>query len=352
MRRHARPVLATEGQGASVAREVASDPSVAPLTGDLDLWVSPAVVRERIGAWAYAHAPEAERPAAADVRRALAVAAAVAEAAHAVWRVPNERPLWEVAVPGDEVELARRSGLAPREIAGAMALLLRAGAVVRVGSPGAAGARVDTLCLTREVLEAAPAVVDVDWDGARARLETTGTGAAAALAVRRELGRASGPVPDAALAPYVRYSVRELEAATLFGRSTVSEALGALERAQLITLDARRGQTMRCALAPAAFGHEAPPPADAAARLSSSTIAQERPPAPTPEVRGVTSAATMIASFRSSAAPVLVGEFAGTPIYAPPGTPLVVECDAQGCWSCRVGPFLRLGPIAPEDPAE
>jgi hypothetical protein len=42
---------------------------------------------------------------------------------------------------------------------------------------------------------------------------------------------------------------------------------------------------------------------------------------------------------------VLVGTFAGTPIYAPAGTPLVVECDAEGRWSCRVGPFLQLGPV-------
>lgn len=348
---------AAEEQGSGTAREAPSAPSVTPLTGDGDLWASPAAVRERIGAWAYGHANDVERPTAAEVRRALAVAAAVAESAHAVWRDAGETPLWEVSIAADEPELARRSGVAPREVAGAVALLLRAGAVARTGNSGAVGARGDALRLEREVLEAAPAVVAVDWDGARARLELSGAGVAAGLAVLRELARASGPVPDATRAPYVRYSVRELEAATLFGRSTVSDALSALERARLITLDARRGQTMRCALAPAAFGHDAvPPAASAATEAASSTIACERPPEPTAVASALTtsspsSSSSASSSSRASVAPVLLGEFGGTPIYAPPGTALVVECDAQGRWSCRVGPLLRLGPIAPDSPA-
>jgi hypothetical protein len=47
-------------------------------------------------------------------------------------------------------------------------------------------------------------------------------------------------------------------------------------------------------------------------------------------------------------APVLLGHFGGTPIYGPPGTPLVVDCDADGRWTCRVGPLLTLGPVAPD----
>lgn len=56
-------------------------------------------------------------------------------------------------------------------------------------------------------------------------------------------------------------------------------------------------------------------------------------------------AAPAAPSAAGLAAPVLLGSFAGTPIYAPPGTPLVVECDADGRWSCRVGPYLQLGPV-------
>lgn len=44
-------------------------------------------------------------------------------------------------------------------------------------------------------------------------------------------------------------------------------------------------------------------------------------------------------------APIYLGEFAGTPIFAPPGTPLIVECDRNGRWTCRVGPLLRLSPV-------
>lgn len=343
MRARARPTQAVEGQGTPAAREGPSGLSVTPLAGGADLWVSPAIVRERIGAWAYAHAAEADRPGVAEVRRALAVAAAVAESAHAVWRDPEETPLWEVDVVADEAELARRSRLASRDVAGALELLVRTGVVASTRNPDA---RSDALRLEHEVLEPAPAVAQVAWDGARARLEAAGAGAAAALAVLREVARASGPVPDATRAPFVRYSVRELEAATLFGRSTVSEALGALERARLITLDARRGQTMRCALAPAAFGHELPGP------VAEATIGDERRQTPATGGRGAALLPSPVPTATSSAAPVLLGEFAGTPIYAPAGTPLVVECDAEGRWSCRVGPLLKLGPVAPPERAD
>ena len=349
MRARARPTQAVEGQGTPAAREGAPGPSVTPLTGGADLWVSPAIVRERIGAWAYAHAAESERPGATEVRRALAVAAAVAESAHAVWRDPEETPLWEVDVAADESELARRSRLASRDIAGALELLVRTGVVALTRNPDA---RSDALRLEHEVLEPAPAVAQVAWDGARARLEAAGAGAAAALAVLRALARASGPVPDATRAPFVRYSVRELEAATLFGRSTVSEALGALQRARLITLDARRGQTMRCALAPAAFGHEVPRPVVEATTPSTTTIGDERPPVSSAGGKAVAPPPLPAPSTTSSAAPVLLGEFAGTPIYAPTGTPLVLECDAEGRWICRVGPLLRLGPVTPPERAD
>ena len=137
MRARARPTQAVEGQETPAAREGPSSPSVTPLAGGADLWVSPAIVRERIGAWAYAHAAESERPGATEVRRALAVAAAVAESAHAVWRDPEETPLWEVDVAADESELARRSRLASRDVAGALELLVRTGVVASPRNPDA-----------------------------------------------------------------------------------------------------------------------------------------------------------------------------------------------------------------------
>lgn len=45
-------------------------------------WVAPDAIRRRIAAWAYGALAEAERPGAAEVRRALAVASTIAELAH------------------------------------------------------------------------------------------------------------------------------------------------------------------------------------------------------------------------------------------------------------------------------
>ena len=126
----------------------------------------------------------------------------------------------------------------------------------------------------------------------------------AALAVLAEIGRATGPGGDAGEAPFIRYSVRDVEGATRFSRSTVSMALTALERVGLIAVDTPRR----------------PSPATPADAPSMTSDAAHQAPAA-----------------------VYVGEFAGTPIFAPPGTPLIVECGSDGRWTCRVGPLLRLG---------
>lgn len=313
-------------------------PSIEPVTainGDGDLWISPAAVRQRIGAWAYDRALEAERPTAGQVRKALGVADAIAEVAHAVWRAPDEIALSELDVPAVDDDLAERAGLSVRDGDAAVELLVCAGVLTRTAT------RHDAVRIAREVLTPSPALARLAWRHARERLHAVGASVPAALGVLREIARESGPVPDAARAPSVRYSVRELEAATQFGRSTVSEALAALERAQLIVLDARRGQTMRCALTPTAFGQEVPASAAAPAAPAVQTLGSLA----TPTRCDIDSTP---AAPATSAAPTLIGEFAGTPIYAPPGTPLVVECDAEGRWSCRVGPLLRMGPVAPK----
>jgi hypothetical protein len=157
--------------------------------------------------------------------------------------------------------------------------------------------------------------------------------------------------------------VRDLEDATRFGRSTVSEAVAALVRARVLDADTRAGHTGRFAVRPSAFGLPDDEPGPATPPTSTLTTsaplevpgARAAPGAPgrpgRPEVAAAADptarvAAPVVAGPAAVGAPVLVGTFAGTPIYAPAGTPLVVECDADGRWVCRVGPFLQLGPVA------
>ena len=166
---------------------------------------------------------------------------------------------------------------------------------------------------------------------------------AAPLAVLREVAGASGPVPDPAAAPHVRYSVRELEAATLFSRSTVSEALGLLERAGLLVTEARRGQTLRCALAPRALGLAPMAPIKAESRHREGGVTNIQ--ASVPSEPAESGHGADLQRPKATGSTVLLGDFAGTPIHGPPGTALILECDEQGRWTCRVGPHLRLGPV-------
>ncbi len=327
----------------------AAEPLSLPSAGDQ--WVAGEAVRRLIGAWAYGALPDAGRPASAEVRRALAVACALAELAHEAIRTPfgdqPERALWDVELEPHPARLADLAGVSDRDAAAGLDLLRRAGVVLGTADGGT------RVRLSESACEAAPGVARVSWGTVRGGLRDAGAPAnalAAPLAVVREVARASGPVHDPAAAPHVRYSVRELETATLFSRSTVSEALSLLERAGLVTTEARRGQTLRCALTPRAFGLAPLAPAHA----PSAGRAPATDPAPDSVAREGSRSSTPPAQVEAPppARPetpdgvVLLGEFAGTPIYGPAGTALVVECDAQGRWTCRVGPHLRLGPVA------
>jgi len=185
-----------------------------------------------------------------------------------------------------------------------------------------------------------------------------------ALAVLRELAASMGAldVADGAMLPAAtRASVRDLEDATGFGRSTVAEAVTSLERARLIDVEARVGRTTRFTLRPSAFGRPDEPPTAAASDVSAlasspTTTASLAAPRSTgaPSVIASPPAAHATQVPGNASAPVagvatLIGTFAGTPIYAPPGTPLVVDCDASGQWTCRIGPFLVLGPVRASD---
>lgn len=324
-----------------------------PLPVGAEQWVAPDAVRRLIGAWAYSALPEDEHPGAADVRRAIAIASALAEQAHEIIRAPfgsadpDARPgLSAVEIDADALRLGELAGCTGRDAAAAIELLLKSGAVEAAGVGGTGpstggGTRVrlvDTVC------EAAPAVALIDWRTVRYALgesDLATVAFAAPLAVLREIARASGPIADPTAAPHVRYSVRDLETATLFSRSTVSEALAALERARLVMTEARRGQTLRCVVAPLAFGvriRSGDGAVPTSAPLEVAALAPTSPP-PARERSEATSAPAAATGV------VRLGEFGGTPFFAPPGTPVVVTLDDGGRWICQVGP-LTLGPLS------
>jgi DNA-binding transcriptional ArsR family regulator len=292
------------------------------------------------------------------VRVAVGVACAVRELA-----LDPDRRRWsehgaEMAdplrpVPLDTAALSERAGVSPRDVEASLALLASARVVTL--QYGAAAA---TVALSEAVLAPLPAVARVAWPAVRSRLLQVEASSVPALAVLRELAAQLGALDDGAEVPPLRISVRALEDATGFGRSTVSEALAALERARLLDIETRAGRTTRFSLRPAAFGRADEPPrvmpegaglgdgmVPASVAGEGSSGAAVAPPSPAVMVNPAANSGTG-SSPRPGVASVLVGEFAGTPIYAPPGTALVVECDDQGRWSCRVGPFLQLGPVS------
>lgn len=370
-----------QGAGGDIGRPVNS---VTTLVAPADHWVSAAAVRQAIGSWAYSLRAGERRPSEEAVRLAVGVACAVRESA-----TDPERRAWLGAagageptgsVPADTVDLGARAGVPEREVAPALDLLASAGVVTLQRGPDGV-----TVALSSAVLAPFPAVARVDWRALRARLATVGGSIAAAQAVLRELVAQLGAVGEPAGAtgaalPPVRASVRELGDATGFGRSTVSAALAALEQARVLDVEVRAGRTTRFVVRPAVFGWPDETlimePAVTAGQGSLASHTEERGEgrrrrrgapammggqtlaAPDPGTVAASAAAARIASVAlppdpvsrrgavaPAAAPVLIGTFAGTPIHAPAGTPLVVECDAEGRWWCRVGPFLRIGPV-------
>jgi hypothetical protein len=334
-----------------------------PLRG-ADLWVSAAAVRQAIGAWAYTRAGGEPHPGDDVVRAAVGVACAIAELAadaartDAPWAGAGADGPGDAltgAVAADPARLADLAGVSARDAERALAVLDGAGLVRR----GGADARV---ALVADALAPLPTVARLAWPEVRRRLAAAGAGVGAPLAVLRAVAERVGAVDLAGgmgTAPPVRASVRDLEDATRFGRSTVSEAVAALVRARVLDADTRAGHTGRFVLRPPAFGLSDPDP-EPVAPPAGARVAPAGPPPPAayqapPRGPALAGPATVGSPPVGSApggqpapagAPVLVGTFAGTPIYAPAGTPLVVECDADGRWVCRVGPFLQLGPVA------
>ena len=352
---------------------IAAGAELSSLIAPHDHWLSSAAVREALGAWAYTRAGGQGRPAPADVRAAVGVAAALVEqeraqllemASDGLRTGPTaSRPL-QSEIPEDVAGLVDRSGYGASDVRAALDLLTAARFVSR-----RIGATMPTVILDASALVPAPVAARIQWPQVRARLRTAGGSIPPALAVLRELAVAVGAPGDAPDPPSVRASVRELEDRTAFGRSTVCDALAALERADVLAVETRAGRTTRFVLRVAAPGW--PPPA-APATEHRAEVAPARPPiahtagratsrtrsgagegagqgmAPSPP--SVTSAGDVAPRAPgATGAPVLIGDFAGTPIHAPAGTPLVLEQNADGGWTCRVGPFLRLGPVHPPE---
>lgn len=353
------PSATTPGQPLAPSGGVPRSETPEPVAGGIPSvsgreqhWVSTAAVRQAIGAWAYSLGAGERRPGPEDVRAALGVACAIHEMAldpaRQRWRVPSAVNALSTSVPEDLEQLAMRSGFGARETARALDLLVAVLAVSR--QLGAAGA---TVVLADSILSPAPAVAALDWNAVRDRIAVVGTSLAPALAVLRELAGMQGTLAPQGDFAAVRASVRDLEDATGFGRSTVSEALGGLERARLLDVEARAGRTTRFRIRPAALGHGDELPQIAAVETQSSdAIAPIHPVLPrdvgaVDAALGASAVGTRVVAPLPPlpvGAPTFVGEFAGTPIYAPSGTPVVIDCDAEGRWTCQVGPFLTLGP--------
>jgi hypothetical protein len=349
------PALAGGGSHEVVATTVPADGH----------WVSVAAVRQAIGAWAYTLGAAESRPGPEAVRAAVAVACAIREIAldpdRRRWNVGGE-PTRETAVPEDVGELASRSGYPAREVERALALLTASRVVTRQ-----IGATAATVTLAGGMLAPTPAVARIAWGAVRERVRAAGGSLPSTQAVVRELAAMLGTFDAGGAAPTVRASVRDLEDATGFGRSTVSEALVTLERVDLVGVETRAGRTTRFTLRPEAFGlpgdspraagvgddrspggaparsDRRPTPGSALQTDAPATIARSAAFPPVPESR----TSHRMADQGAAGAPVRLGEFGGTPIYGPAGTPIVVECDAEGRWTCRVGPFLTLGPVGP-----
>jgi len=335
-----------------------STPAAGSLVADAEHWLSSAAVRQALGAWAYTRAAGEARPNSADVRSALGVASAIVERAmRSPWgnATGGVEPTWRIAVPEDLGDLRARTGLAMREVSAALELLAAAGVIVRQSGSEA------SLRVSDDVMAPAPATAQLDWNACRDRLARVGGSLPPALATLREVAYAASTIANPGQTSSVRASVRDLEDQTAFGRSTVAEALGALEHAGLLEVAVRAGRTTRFTLRPAAFG--LPQPDDTSARgLRPVAPIAAKNPDPSAVIGGAGELRSSaregqgamplaVTTSGKSASPVLasgtvlLGEFAGTPIFAPLGTALVVERDSEGRWTCRVGPFLSLGPV-------
>ncbi len=291
-----------------------------------------------LGAIHHASGPLAARklprpPTAVDTRNAVAVAVVISELVREVEVAPRT-PGGVVEIPEAPAEFARRAGTSLSEAEAAVSLLYAAGVLARVESPSAARLRFVDGMLAEE-----PTLALVAWEEVRTRLHAVRATLPPAMAVVRELARASTVVDPANGSGWANATLGRLADRTFFQRTALSTAITALESAGLIERGQRRGQEGQYRLLPSAFGAEWPRPAagpglprglaPAAPALPGAAAAAPLDPAPAPR----------------AAAPAVPMQIAGVPIEVPPGVSVRVEIDALGRQFVHVGPHVVIGPL-------
>jgi DNA-binding transcriptional ArsR family regulator len=324
-----------------------------------DTWLADRVVHARLAAWCIG-AGVAERWVRTEegLRTATGVAAAVLElerdASRLRWPVTGADIIHAdraaAGVPVDVAELAGRAGVSDDRARVALEALVSAGVAQRRTAHGQSAIAIDGECLV-----VAPGCAAINWTAVRDALGVLGRPVAAPVAVLRALAlRLDGHTAEQGIAE-LRASVRELADETHYGRTAVADALTALREAGLVDTRVRAGQATRFVVGPAAYGHapairSAPHPSEGMVAVGGSPSAATAPSTHgTRRARRAASREERAGESSDPAAaatiPIRLGDFGGTPILAPAGTPITLEQDASGRWYCRVGTHLRLGPI-------
>ena len=294
-----------------------------------------------LGAIHHASGPLAARrlprkPAAADMRNAVAVAVAISE----LVREAELAPLaGAVEVPEYLAEFSRRAGTSLDETEAAVSLLFAAEVLARVESSSTARVRFVEGMLAEE-----PTLAQLAWEEIRTRLAAVGASLPPALAVTRELARATRVVEPEKGSTWVHLTLARLADRTLFQRTALSTAVSALEAAGVIERGQRRGQEGQYRLLPSAFGADWPRPAaeggsrDDAARPLPPPVGPGAPLIPALPLAATSSPG--VATGR--AVPIRVG---GVPLEVPAGVPVRIEIDGEGRQYVHVGPHVVIGPL-------
>lgn len=293
-----------------------------------------------LGAIHHASGPLATRklprkPAASDMRNAVAVAVAISELVRESEVAPRG-PAGAVEILEDPAEFSRRAGTSLDETEEAISLLFAAEVLARVESTSAARVRFVDGMLAEE-----PTLAQLAWEEVRTRLRAVGASVVPALAVVRELARTTRMLEPENGSSWAHLSLTRIAERTLFQRTALSTAIAGLESAGVIERGQRRGQEGQYRLLPSAFGAEWPLPSEVG--HSSQTI-----PAPSPA--GAPHTATVPAAGPAPSPGMAAGaaiamQVGGVPFEVPPGVPVRIELDAHGRQYVRIGAHVVIGPL-------
>lgn len=292
-----------------------------------------------LGAIHHASGPLATRrlprkPTAADMRNAVAVAVAISELVRGSKVAPHAGA---VEVPEDLAEFSRRAGTSLDEAEAAVSLLFAAEVLARVESSSTARVRFVEGMLAEE-----PTLAQLAWEEIRTRLAAVGASPAPALAVARELARATRVAEPESGSTWVHLTLARLAERTLFQRTALSTAVSALEDAGVIERGQRRGQEGQYRLLPSAFGTEWPGPAvDPSTQPTPGTLPAALSGSPGP-LSAHRTATPSLGVSAGAAIPIQVG---GVPLEIPPGVVVRIEIDREGRQFVHVGPHVVIGPL-------